>query len=53
MTFSILTRYQAGLEKSVKSCDFVFNSIDGLHYWCYKISLNRGELYIDSPDCKK
>ena len=45
---SFLTRYQLGLERSMKGSDFVFDSIDGIHYKCNKISLNCGEAYIDS-----
>ena len=44
---SFLTRYQLGLE-SMKGNDFVFDSIDGMHYKCNKISLNCGGVYIDS-----
>ena len=44
---SFLTRYQLGLE-SMKGNDFVFDSIDGMHYKCNKISLNCGGAYIDS-----
>lgn len=45
---SFLTRYQLGLERSMKGSDFVFGSIDGIHYKCNKISLNCGGAYIDS-----
>lgn len=37
---SFLTRYQLGLERSMKGSDFVFDSIDGMHYKCNKISLD-------------
>ena len=38
---SLLQRYQEGLEESMKGSDFVFDFVDGLHYKCRKISLNR------------
>ena len=47
---SLLTRYQLGLEKSVKGSDSVFDSINRMHYKCNKISLNRDGLYVNSPD---
>ena len=46
-------RYQMGLETLMKGSDFVFLSIDGLHYKCHGIRLNRGRSYIDSPDWMK
>ena len=30
--------------------EFVFNYVDGLHYKCDKISLNRVRSYIDFPE---
>ena len=46
---SLLQRYQEGLEKSIKGSEFIFDSVDVLYYNFNKISLNRGEPYIDSP----
>ena len=46
----LLTRYPIGLETSMKGSDFVFDSIDGLYYKCLRVSLNRGGLYIYSPN---
>ena len=46
---TLLQRYQKGLEKSMKGSEFVFDSVDLLHYKCHKISLNRSGSYIDSP----
>ena len=37
---SLLTRYQIGLETSMKGRDFVFDSMDELYYKCLRISLN-------------
>ena len=42
---SLLTKYQLedleGLEESMKGSDFVFDSINEIHYKCNKIKLNR------------
>ena len=40
----------------MKGTEFIFDQVDGLHYKCNGISLNRGGLYINSHDeikCKK
>ena len=50
---SPLQRYQEGLEESMRGSKFVFDIIDLLCYELYKISLNRGGLYIDSPEWLK
>ena len=42
-------KYQKGLEESMKSSEFVFDSANPLHYELHKISLNQGGSYIDSP----
>ena len=34
----------------MKGSAFVFDYVHLLHYKCYKINLNRGRSYIDSPD---
>ena len=47
---SLLQRYQEGLEKSMKIGEFVFDSVDVFCYNLDKISLNRGESDIDSPE---
>ena len=47
---SLLQRYQEGLEKSMKIGEFVFDSVDAFCYNLDKISLNRGESDIDSPE---
>ena len=47
---SLLRRkYQEGLEEKMRGSEFVFDSIDLLHYNLHKISLNRGGSCIDSP----
>ena len=35
---SLLQRYQEGLEESMKGSEFVFDSVDLLHYYLQKIS---------------
>ena len=47
---SFLTRYQIGLEESMKSNDFFFDYVDLLYCKCHKISLNCVGSYIDSLD---
>ena len=39
---SLLERYQKGLEENMKGSEFVYDSINLLHYKLDKISLNRG-----------
>ena len=50
---SLLQRYQEGLEEKIKGSEFVFDSVDLLHYNLHKISLNRGGSYIASPEWLK
>ena len=47
---SFCSRYQIGLEASMKSSDFIFHHIDLLYYKYHKVNLMRGASYIDSPD---
>ena len=42
-------RYQNILE-SMKGSEFLFDYVHWFYYKCHKINLNRGGLYIDSPD---
>ena len=41
-------KYQKGLEESMRGSEFIFDSVDVLHYNLNKVSLSRGGLYIDS-----
>ena len=34
----------------MKATEFVFDNVDSLYYKLHKISLNRGESYIDFPN---
>ena len=47
---SPLSRYQIGLNTSMRESDFILDSIHLLHFKCHKINLKRVESYIDSPD---
>ena len=47
---SLLSRYQIGLEASMKGKDFIFNGDNFHSYKCHKISFKRGGSYIDSLD---
>ena len=47
---SLLQKYQEELEKLMKRSKFVFDSVDLLYYKLHRITLNRGESYIDSPE---
>ena len=40
---SLWQRYQEGLEESMKGSEFIFDSVDVLHYDLNKVILNRGE----------
>ena len=44
------SRYQIGLETSMKGSEFLFDCVHLLYYKCHKTNSNRGGLYIDSHD---
>ena len=46
---SLLQRYQEGLEESMRGSEFIFDSVDTLHYNLNEIRLSIGGSYIDSP----
>ena len=49
-----LQKYQEGLEESMgRGSNLIFNSVNLLYYHLQKISLKRGEPYIDSPEWLK
>ena len=50
---SFLKKYQEGLATKMKGSQFIFESVDLLYYHLYRISLNRGGSYIDSPSWTK
>ena len=49
----LLQRYQKGLGEKMRGSQFVYDSIDLLHYKLHKLGLNRGGSYIDSPEWLK
>ena len=50
---SLLQKYQAGLEESMRGSEFAYDSVDALYYNLNKVRLSRDESYIDSPDWLK
>ena len=46
---SLKNRYQNNLQP-MRGSEFVFDYVHLLYYKCHKVNLNRGGLYIDSPD---
>ena len=49
---SLVQSYQV-CEESMKGNNFLLDGVKRLHYKCQKISLKRGESYIDSPQWLK
>ena len=47
---SFTKRYQEGLETKMKGSSYIFERVDLLEYHLHKISLNRGNSYIESPE---
>ena len=47
---SLLSRYQVGLETSIKGSYFIFDCVHLLYYKCHKINLNLSEPCINSYD---
>ena len=47
---SLLSKYQIGLETSMRGNDFIFDLVQLLYYKCHKINFKRGGSYIDSAD---
>ena len=50
---SLLQNYQEGLEEKIRGSEFVFNTVELLHYYSHKISLNRRRSDMDSPEWLK
>ena len=46
---SLLSRYQIGLETTIKGSKFIFDGVDLLHYKCHKTDVNSDGSYINSP----
>ena len=49
----LLQKYQTDLEEKMNSKEFIFDSVDLLHYKLHEISLNHSGSYIDSPKLLK
>ena len=47
---SVLSRSQIGLETLIKSSDFIFDSVNLLHYKCHNRNFHRGGSYLVSPN---
>ena len=47
---SLLSRYQIGLQTSMRGRDFIFDSVQLLYYKFHKINFKRGGSHTDSPD---
>ena len=50
---SLRKRYQEGIEESMYASHFTVVSVDAMYYDLNKVSLSRGESYIDSPEWLK
>ena len=50
---SPFSRYQIGLETSIKGSDFIFDCVNLLYYKCHKIDPNCGGSYRNSSACIK
>ena len=46
---SILQKYQYNLQNKMKGSDFIFNGINYLYYNLNRITISKGESYIESP----
>ena len=46
---SLRSRYQGNLETSRRGSDFIFDSVQPMHYKCHRVNFRRGGSYIDSP----
>ena len=46
---SLLQKYQENLEEKMRGSEFVFDGVNALYYDLNKITLNRGNSYVDSP----
>ena len=47
---SLLSRYQIGLETSVRGSDFIFDSVQLFYHKCHKVNFKCGGSHIESPD---
>ena len=47
---SLRSKYQDGLETSIKESDFIFDSVQLMYYKCHKGNFKRDGLYTDSTN---
>ena len=47
---SLCLKYQDNFETSMRLSDFIFDSVQLMHYKCHKVNFKRCGSYIDSPD---
>ena len=47
---SLFSRYQIGLETSMRGSNFIFDCVQLLYYKCHKVNSNRGRSYKGSSD---
>ena len=47
---SFRSKYQDGLETSIKESDFIFDSVQLMYYKCHKVNFKRDGLYTDSTN---
>ena len=47
---SLRSKYQDGLETSMKGSDFIFDSVQLMYYKCHKVPFKRGGSNIVSPN---
>ena len=47
---SLFSRYQTGLEISIRESGFLFDSVQRLYYKYREVNFKRGGSYIDSPN---
>ena len=44
------SKYQVNLETSMRGKDFIFDTVQLMHYKCHKVNFKRGGSYIDSSE---
>ena len=47
---SFYSRYQGNLETSMRGSDFIFDSVQLMHYKCHEVNFKLGASYIESQD---
>ena len=47
---SLRSKYRDNLKTSMRGSDFIFDSVQSMYYKCHKVTFERGNPYIASPD---